>query len=50
VDFGHIIETVVSTCAVAGAAYGAIRSDLKALHERITRCEDDIRKLIFKGN
>jgi hypothetical protein len=50
-DFGHIIETVVSTLFVAGASYGGIRAKLAALHERIERCEKDIRLLTFKkGN
>lgn len=46
-DWAHIAETLVTTAIVAGSAYGAIKADLKALHTRIQRCEDDIRNLIF---
>lgn len=48
-DFAHIAESLVTTLFVAGAAYGAIRTDLKNLHERINRCEEDLRLLFKKG-
>jgi hypothetical protein len=50
-DWGHIVETVVSTLFVAGAAYGGIRAKLAALHDRLDRCEEDIRLITYrKGN
>lgn len=49
IDWGHVGEIVASNFFVAGVAYGAIKADLKGIHERVRRCEDDIRKLIFRG-
>lgn len=51
-DWGHILEVAVGNVFVAGVAYGAIKTEIKALHDRIERCEEDIRLITFrpKGN
>jgi len=43
IDWTHIGELVFSGLLTAGAAYGAIKAELRALHDRIDRVEKDIR-------
>lgn len=40
-DFVHITETLVVAVFSAGAAYAAIRSDLRNLHARMKSLEED---------
>ena len=37
-DFGQVLYGLF----LAGAVYGGIRADLKAIHERISRQEDEV--------
>ncbi len=43
IDPLHIIEVIAGNVFVAGVAYGAIKTELRALISRIAQCEEDIR-------
>ena len=43
-DSASLIYQIGSALILAGAVYGGIRSDLKALHEHIRRVEKDTDK------
>ncbi len=47
-DWQHLAEVVGGNLFVAGVAYGAIKADLRGLHERLKRVEEHIDRLIFK--
>jgi hypothetical protein len=47
-DFGPFWQ-VGTALVLAGAVYGAIRADLKAMHERINKLEDRFNAHIEKG-
>lgn len=47
-DLGQLTQ-IVTALLVAGGVYGALRADLKAMHERVNKLEDRFNSHIDKG-
>lgn len=50
IEWWHIASIVVAQVFAAGAVYGAIRADLRNLHERLARTEQQIDNLILRSS